>query len=401
VRRSQPSNFTTMGREDILNIFVSLALRPHSRCTERVASSTARLVRYASTSTPPATSNKTSLPPKQEAGARTRPLIPLHVGLDRNPENLSAISRIPIPRGVTGENFTPSVLARPLGLEHPPRPGENSPIDSRSLRERHQEFTSYEKALERRRVYLRTFFRPYFQEWRRMDYHKGKSFVSNPRLFKRDKALYFPNVWGQTLAKEGDPNGGRDTTPVLMGKVSIIGVHANRWAEEMVGTFIGEKANPTLNAMLATNQKHLQRLDINLQGDFMRSLIVRFYSGRLRQSIPENRWNKYFMVKLPRDIRRGLTDEVRDAMGLLNSVVGYVYLVDSDCKIRWAGSGNAWDGEVDGLNAAVQRLLQEEESLGRPPTKSLPDSSNAVLRPRAPPKISSEPINAVSNAAAI
>jgi len=72
------------------------------------------------------------------------------------------------------------------------------------------------------------------------------------------------------------------------------------------------------------------------------------------------------MVKLPRDIRRGLTDDVRDAMGLLNSQVGYVYLVDSTCKIRWAGSGHAWKGEVEGLNAAVQRLIKEEQKLQSP-----------------------------------
>lgn len=68
------------------------------------------------------------------------------------------------------------------------------------------------------------------------------------------------------------------------------------------------------------------------------------------------------MIKLPRDVRRGLTEDVRDAMGLLNSQIGYVYLVDSGAKIRWAGSGDAWDGEVAGLNAAIVRLVEEERS---------------------------------------
>jgi ATPase complex subunit ATP10 len=48
------------------------------------------------------------------------------------------------------------------------------------------------------------------------------------------------------------------------------------------------------------------------------------------------------MVKLARDVGKGLSEDVRDAMGLLNSQVGYVYLVDTECRIRWAGSGNTW-----------------------------------------------------------
>ncbi|KAJ9607851.1 Mitochondrial ATPase complex subunit atp10 [Cladophialophora chaetospira] len=387
-----------MKREDALNLFLSLALRPHRHCIYNISRAPPKLIRYASTST----QDKTTPLPGQGADPKGRPVIPLHVGLDRNPENVSAISRIPIPRGVTGEKFTPSVLARPLGLQQPPRQGENSPLDVRTLRERHQEFTSYEKALERRRVYLRTFFRPYFQEWRRMDHHKGKSFVSSPRLFRRDKALYLPNIWGQTLAEEGDgSNGGRDTTPLLLGKVSILSMQANAWAEEMVASFIGEKSNPDLTTLMEQNKGRLQRVDVNIQGDWMRALIVRFFTRRLRKLIPQERWSRYFMIKLPRDIRRGLTDETRDAMGMLNSQVGYVYLIDSSCKIRWAGSGYAWEGEVDGLNAAVQRLLQEEKDLGRPSPKSssLPPS-NTIQRPRVTPKIPTEKPDTVPRAVA-
>jgi len=358
-----------MGREDIYSLFISIAVRPHSRCLYQ------RCIRHASTANSP-------LPPKQNPGPK-KPSIPLHVGLDRNPDALSAISRIPIPRGERGENFIPSVLSRPLGLEHPPLPGQNSPLDRRSLRERKDEFTSYAKALERRRVYLRSFFRPYFQEWRRTEHYKGKSFVSNERLFRRDKALYFPNIWGQTLAKEGDgPTGGRDITPTITGKISLIGMQSGQWAEEQVDTFFSPKHNPELPQIIEASNGLVQRIDVNIQGDWIRAWLVKIFSGRLRKMISPDRWDKYFMIKLPRDIRRGLTDDVRDAMGLLNSQVGYVYLVDSSCKIRWAGSGHAWEGEVAGLNAAVQRLVQEEQKL---------QSSSALIS--APNAVASRPLS--------
>lgn len=379
-----------MAQRDIYSLFISLALRPHSRCVYRAQKLSRR--HASSSSIPP------SSPPK--------PKIPLHVGLDRNPDALSAISRIPIPRGERGEKFTPSVLSRPLGLQHRPVPGQNSPVDRRSLRERTQEFTSYEKALERRRIYLRSFFRPYFQEWRRVDHWKGKSFVSNERLFKREKALYFPNIWGQTLSKQGDgPDGGRDLAPVITGKISIIGMQSGQWAEEQVDTFISPTHNPALPRIIEDSNGLVQRIDVNIQGDWIRALLVKLFSGRLRKMIPEDRWDKYFMIKLPRDIRRGLTDDVRDAMGFLNSQVGYVYLVDSSCKIRWAGSGHAWEGEVEGLNAAVQRLIQEEQKLqsssSLSPSSALSKKSLSTSKPRSKiPKDSHTSSDAIPAAAA-
>lgn len=282
------------------------------------------------------------------------------MGIDRNPSNTSAISKIPIPRGAKGEKFVPSVLARPLGLKSPPQKGENSPIDPRSWAQKKADFTNYERALERRQIYLRTFLRPYFQEWKRLDKeYRGKSFVANERLFKKDKALYFPNIWGRTLAKDQGPDGGKDTTPALRGKISVVGIQSGQWAEEQVDTFLSPKNNPELQTLLEQDRHFFQRADVNVQGDIFRAWLVRLFSSKLRSLIPQDRWDRYFLVKLPRDIRRGLSDDVRDAMGFLNTQVGYVYLLDADCKIRWAGSADAQPQEIESLNAGIKRLVEE------------------------------------------
>lgn len=353
-------------KTDILDLFLRLARRPHSRCIRYPERAYLyQCVRFASTNLPKHGLHDRTIAPKSG--------IPIHVGLDRNPEHLSAISRIPIPKGERGEQFTPSELARPLGLQNPPRPGENSPLDKRTLTDRSKDFQDPDKVLERRRVLLRSYLRPYFQEWKRANHHRGKTFRSNPRLFKRSKALYFPNIWGQTLSEEGDgPDGGRDLSPALMGKISIVGMQAGRWAEEQVDTFIGSKHNPELNDIIARYSPKVQRIDVNMQPDWMRALIVKMYRPGLRKLIPKERWSQYFMIKLPRDIRRGLTEDIRDAMGLLNSQIGYVYLVDSSARIRWAGSGDAWEGEAAGLNSAILRLVEEEQSASG---VSLPGSS--------------------------
>lgn len=85
----------------------------------------------------------------------------------------------------------------------------------------------------------------------------------------------------------------------------------------------------------------------------MRAALIGLFMGSLRRLLGEENWGKYFLV------RRPVSDEIREAIGLLNAKVGYVYLVDKDCRIRWAGSGNSEPGERHGLVTATRRLLTE------------------------------------------
>lgn len=45
-------------------------------------------------------------------------------------------------------------------------------------------------------------------------------------------------------------------------------------------------------------------------------------------------------------------------MGIENRIVGYVYLVDKNCKIRWAGVGDPDEEEIESLRAATAVLLK-------------------------------------------
>jgi len=355
-----------MAKGTLVDLLLAAASRPHARCSRHAQRQIGQIRSYAlahrkkdspSTPTPPKGADPLLAPRKPAQ-------VPLAVGIDRNPENKSAISRIPIPKGVKGEKFVPSPLARPLGLKSPPQPGQNSSVDRRSWEQKKADFTDYDRAVERRQIYLRTFLRPYFQEWHRLDKEfKGKSFVANERLFRKDKALYFPNMWGQTLSKKGQgPDGGYDTTPALRGKISIVGIQSGVWAQEQADTFLSEESNPELQTLLKDRSDVFQRADINIQDNIAKAFLVKLFSGRLRATISEDRWDRYFMVKLPRDVRLGLSDDVRDAMGFLNTAVGYVYLLDADCKIRWAGSGHAWKEELESLSAGIKRLLEEADA---------------------------------------
>jgi len=180
--------------------------------------------------------------------------------------------------------------------------------------------------------------------------HKGKSFLAPPRIFKAERALFFPNFRGQTLVKGKIP---KDTTPVLEDKVSVVCVFSSAWAENQIATFASEKANPALQEVVKGSGDIAQIVHINVEENGMKAMIIKLFMGGLRRKMGIQNWGKYFLV------RRGITEEIRDAVGLLNSKVGYVYLLDGDCRIRWAGSGIAEGDEKEGLVKATKRLIDE------------------------------------------
>jgi ATPase complex subunit ATP10 len=52
-------------------------------------------------------------------------------------------------------------------------------------------------------------------------------------------------------------------------------------------------------------------------------------------------------------------------MGMTNSKVGYVYLVDENLKIRWGGCADATEREAQSLESCTGVLLKRlEEKLG-------------------------------------
>lgn len=62
----------------------------------------------------------------------------------------SPLENAPRGYGKRTEEFTPVVLSRPIGMNFPPQAGENTGIDTRSLRQRRDDFVDYDKHLKRR-----------------------------------------------------------------------------------------------------------------------------------------------------------------------------------------------------------------------------------------------------------
>jgi len=194
--------------------------------------------------------------------------------------------------------------------------------------------------------------RPYFRDWTNLQHQEGKSWIAPPRLFKAEKSLYFPNLVGQTLHKDGLE---RDTTPVLEGKASVVCIYRARWGEDQVNTFISETSNPAVQEISRANPDLAQVVRINVEDNKLKAMLIRMFRGSLRKTLGENNWGRYFLVT------RELADNIdlREHIGLLNMSVGYTYLVDSECRIRWAGSANAQAEEKESLAKGFQKLVNE------------------------------------------
>ncbi|KAI0136995.1 ATP10 protein-domain-containing protein [Xylariales sp. AK1849] len=267
----------------------------------------------------------------------------------------SPLENAPRGHGRRVEDFTPVPLPRPIGMPYPPAPGQNTGVDNRSLRQRRDEFVDWNKHLQRREELKTQMRKPYFRDWTNLEHHKGKTFVSPPRLFKGDVSLWFPNLFGTTLLKsDREP---RDTTPTLAGRVSVVSMFSGQWAEGQAKSFVSPESNPELVKALGVHKEKAQLVQVNVEEDGLKAFLIRMFMGGLRKSVGEENWGRYFLV------RKGVSDQVREGIGALNSKVGYVYLLDKECRIRWAGSGYAEDHERIGLVKGVLRLLEEGKAV--------------------------------------
>jgi ATPase complex subunit ATP10 len=255
----------------------------------------------------------------------------------------------PTPDSKDDDIFIPKPLGRPIGFRDPPHPGENTGVAK--VKKDYTGMTMSQRNLEKRKDLVEKWGTSYFRDFKNIrKYRSGKTFMANARIFKREVALYFPNLRGDTLREKG-----ADTTNVLMGKVSVVNVYSSQWGEAQAQTFTGKRVNTQLHQFLESSRHVAQMVDINIEENSLKAWIIALFQWRLRRAKAKEDWGKYFVVK------KGVSEKIRETIGLLNGRVGYVYLVDQDCKIRWAGSGNAEGSEMEDLNRGVAKLVAEAQ----------------------------------------
>ena len=99
----------------------------------------------------------TNEPPKDQNGLQPGKNQP-PVAFQQNP------APVPKPSSKPGDpDFVPPVLSRPIGTQDPPQVGEHTGKDSRTIRQRRDDFVDYDKHLARRKeLYV---LNPIYSSW--------------------------------------------------------------------------------------------------------------------------------------------------------------------------------------------------------------------------------------------
>lgn len=299
----------------------------------------------------------------QQASKGEPPKGPLPKPLPSKPTSASTST---LPRSPTADRphirardgeLVPKPLARPLGLPRPPQSGENTGVDTRTWKERRDDFASYDKHLERRQGLIKDLYeKNYFRDLGNVGkVHKGKSMLGPATPFRKEVAQYFPNFRGRTLLGTDS-----DTTDVLRGRTTVVKLISTDWADLQCETFVGKTANEPLWEVLEKETDVAQLVELNVEPNWLKYGLVRMFLGRLKKIKKERQWGKYFLI------RRGLDDNIKEALGVWNSKVGYVYLLDAQCKIRWASNGDAREDEKKSLVSCLKRLVDETKGVHKP-----------------------------------
>ncbi|KAI0087368.1 ATPase assembly factor ATP10 [Irpex rosettiformis] len=223
-------------------------------------------------------------------------------------------------------------LAQPLGVAEPPT-GKHS---------RWADIIWDDKLrVKQRGALLKEVVKGNFDDLNATRHHGGKMWIAPPALIRENKARYFPDIEGTSLATSEKTY----TTDILLKKVSLVSILSSKISEIQTHMF----TEPTCTQY--SGDRHFQHLKINLQENKMRSVLVSFFASSIRKTMPKEQW-PFYMISSQN------MDYIRDDIGLRNKFIGYVFLVDDKCRIRWAGCADPQPAEIQALRTCTGNLLK-------------------------------------------
>ncbi|KAK9451839.1 ATP10 protein-domain-containing protein [Limtongia smithiae] len=250
--------------------------------------------------------------------------------------------------GPTAMSPAEDYLVRPIGVMTPPTETDNSSKDTRTFAERRADFTNYQRNLERRKEMVAQMQTSYFQDMRDFGRTHGKDWVAPRMYFRADRALYMPNFVGSTLSSGMRNEVG--TTAALKGKVSVVKLYCSLSGEKQVATYFSSPEKRDHNG------DGYQVVDITVPESFAKRWISKMFASQTRARVGPERYGLFFYARMPPQ------QQVSQAIGFSNKFSGYVYIVDAECKIRWAASGSASAEEAESLERCLKGVVAENKA---------------------------------------
>ncbi|KAG2050033.1 hypothetical protein BDR06DRAFT_960726 [Suillus hirtellus] len=225
-------------------------------------------------------------------------------------------------------------LRHPLGVKEKPSPVLKTWADTR------EELMNQETRLAQREHLVKEATKGYFTDLNATRRHGGKTWIAPNVMIREDKALYFPNIVGSSL----DTKSKKHTASMCEGRISVISMLSTRMSEIHVNGF----TTPT-NERYLSNPLY-QYVQINLQENLLKSFLVSLFLSSIAKSVPQELHSTYLVSSQNMEF-------VREHLGMVNKHIGYVYLVDDNLKVRWAGCADAKVEETNALEQCTGVLL--------------------------------------------
>ncbi|OXC69050.1 hypothetical protein AYX13_02339 [Cryptococcus neoformans] len=227
-------------------------------------------------------------------------------------------------------------------LQRPPGTPIKPTSSPKSWQQKKDEMLDDDRAKAKRKALLHEAKQGYFHDYNQARTARGgKLWIAPNVLIREDKANYFPDISGKSLLGKNV-----HTTDVFKGKATLVTIISTRLSEEHVQSFV----QPVLEDL--EGHPDFQYLTINHQPNALKSLLVSFFTSSLKRIVPEHQWPTYL-------ISTGSWSpiDVIQPLGLGNSLLGYVFLVDHNAKVRWAACGLATEDEVKSFRRAAAVLV--------------------------------------------
>ncbi|KAF9153982.1 Mitochondrial ATPase complex subunit atp10 [Linnemannia schmuckeri] len=226
--------------------------------------------------------------------------------------------------------------------------GRRSPFSKakEGVKNKVNDWTDEKKNLEKRKELLHDFQSGYFAEFSELSKTGSKLWKATPSMINADKALYMPNIIGTSLKTSESV----ELVDLLRGKISLVAISGTRFGEEHIESYM----TPFLKRWpmtVANNSSKVQLVELNIQENPLKAGLVRMMVPFVKKTIPEERHANYVLHY--KSIKH-----LKDPLSMQNSYLGYVFLVDSNCKIRWGAHGPATEAEVKTLLESVQKLSE-------------------------------------------
>ena len=185
----------------------------------------------------------------------------------------------------------------------------------------------------------------------------SKPVVANEALIPVDESQIFPPLNGMNDGSVSTVSGTEEALPYFFTKdnrasdptamCTLVGVNFNQNGNQMLPSWMdpfeaafrrGNDRNRVKTAWLSIHEGRAL--------SFLSSIIKRSF----RNNVPEERKDRTLMYF-------GDCPDLRDVLRMHNNATGYVFLLDGVGRVRFAGSGNATEDEIETLVGLVKELL--------------------------------------------